>query len=123
MTLANHRHERVAEEIHHEVSAMLAGELKDPRVSGLITLTEVRVTPDLKHARVFVSVYGTPAERTSARKGLEAAGGYIRRELTHRLQMRRMPELHFILDMSGAEGDRIDDLLRKALGPEQTKQE
>ena len=114
MTLANHRHERVAEEIHHEVSAMLAGELKDPRVSGFIMLTEVRVTPDLKHARIFVSVYGTPAERASAQRGLEAASGYIRRELTHRLQMRRMPELHFILDTTGAEGNRIDELLRKA---------
>ena len=120
MTLANHRHERVAEEIHHEVSAMLAGELKDPRVSGFITLTEVLVTPDLKHARVFVTVYGTEAERNSARRGLEAAGGYIRRELTRRLQMRRMPELHFVLDMSG-EGNRIDDLLRKALGTEKTE--
>lgn len=120
MTLANHRHERVAEEIHHEVSAMLAGELKDPRVAGLITLTEVRVTPDLKHARIFVSVYGTPAERTSAGKGLEAANGYIRRELTHRLQMRRIPELHFILDTSSAEGERIDELLRKAAGNEQS---
>lgn len=114
MTLANHRHERVAEEIHHEVSAMLAGELKDPRVAGFITLTEVRVTPDLKHARIFVSVYGTPAERASARKGLEAASGYIRRELTHRLQMRRIPELHFVLDSSSVEGERIDELLRKA---------
>ena len=120
MTLANHRHERVAEEIHHEVSAMLAGELKDPRVAASITLTEVRVTPDLKHARIFVSVYGTVAERKSAQKGLDAAGGYIRRELTHRLQMRRMPELHFILDTSSAEGDRIDELLRKAAHPEQS---
>lgn len=120
MTLANHRHERVAEEIHHEVSAMLAGELKDPRVAGFLTLTEVRVTPDLKHARIFVSVYGTPAERKSAQKGLDAAGGYIRRELTHRLQMRRFPELHFILDTSGAQGDRIDELLRKAAGTEQS---
>lgn len=120
MTLANHRHERVAEEIHHEVSAMLAGELKDPRVAGFITLTEVRVTPDLKHARIFVSVEGTPTEQAGARKGLEAASGYIRRELTHRLQMRRMPELHFILDTSGVEGDRIDQLLRKASGSEQS---
>ena len=120
MTLANHRHERVAEEIHHEMSAMLAGELKDPRVAGFITLTEVRVTPDLKHARIFVSVYGTLAERANTRKGLEAASGYIRRELTHRLQMRRLPELHFILDTSSAEGDRIDELLRKAAGGQES---
>jgi ribosome-binding factor A len=119
MTLANHRHERVGEEIHHEVSAMLAGELKDPRVAGMITLTEVRVTPDLKHARIFVSVCGTPAERANVLKGLEAATGYIRLELTHRLQMRRVPELHFVLDTSGAEGNRIIELLRQAASPQE----
>jgi ribosome-binding factor A len=63
MTIPGHRHERVAEEILHELGIMVAGELKDPRIAALVTITEVRVTPDLKHARVFVSVMGSEAEQ------------------------------------------------------------
>ena len=63
MTIAGHRHERVAEEMRNEFGLMLAGELKDPRIDGLLVITEVRVTPDMKHARVFVSVMGSEAEQ------------------------------------------------------------
>lgn len=114
MTVAGHRHERVAEEIRHEISAMLAGELKDPRLAGMVTVTEVRVSPDLKQARVFVSVMGTEAEQASTLKGLTAAEGYVRHELTERLQMRRGPEVHFVLDRSEQHGQRIEELLRQA---------
>jgi ribosome-binding factor A len=117
MSIAGHRHERVAEEIHHEIGAMLAGELKDPRLSGVVTVTEVRVSPDLKQARIFVSVLGSEAEQALAMKALEAAAGFIRRELFERLQMRRTPELHFSLDRSEEYRERIESLLK------QTKQE
>ena len=113
MTVAGHRHERVAEEIRHEVSAMLAGELKDPRLAGLVTVTEVRVSPDLKKARIYVSVMGTQAEQTSTLQGLAAAAGYVRHELTERLQMRRAPEVHFVLDHTEEYGQRIEELLRQ----------
>ena len=113
MTVAGHRHERVAEEIRHEVSAMLAGELKDPRLAGLVTVTEVRVSPDLKQARIYVSVMGTQAEQTSTLQGLAAAAGYVRHEVTERLQMRRAPEVHFVLDHSEEYGQRIEELLRQ----------
>lgn len=92
---------------------MLAGELKDPRLAGLATVTEVRVTPDLKQARVYVSVMGTEAEQSSTLKGLSAASGFIRHELCERLRMRRAPEVHFVLDRSGEYGDRIDELIRR----------
>jgi ribosome-binding factor A len=98
MTIPGIRHQRVAEEIHHELSIMVAGELKDPRIEGLVTITEVRVTPDMKHARVFVSVVGNEAEQKNTITGLFAAVGYIRHELTERIQLRRAPEIHFILD-------------------------
>jgi len=88
MTIPGHRHERVAEEILHELGIMVAGELKDPRIAALVTITEVRVTPDLKHARVFVSVMGNEAEQKSTIRGLAAAVGFIRHELTERLQLR-----------------------------------
>jgi ribosome-binding factor A len=113
MTVAGHRHERVAEEIRHEVSAMLAGELKDPRLAGLVTVTEVRVSPDLKQARIYVSVMGTQAEQTSTLQGLAAAAGYVRHELTERLQVRRAPEVHFVLDHTEEYGQRIEELLRQ----------
>ncbi len=113
MTIQGHRHERVAEEIRHELGSMMAGELKDPRIAALITVTEVRVTPDIKHARVFVSVMGTPEEQKSTIEGLAAAAGYIRHELTERIQLRRAPEIHFVLDHSEEYGQRIEELLRQ----------
>ena len=117
MTVAGHRHERVAEEIRHEVGTMVAGELKDPRIAALVTITEVRVTPDLKHARIYVSVMGSAAEQKSTIQGLQAAAGYIRHELTERIQLRRAPEVHFVLDHSEEYGQRIDDLLRQTKKP------
>ena len=113
MTVPGHRHERIAEEIRHEVSIMLAGELKDPRIAGLATVTEVRVTPDLRQVRVFVSVFGTEEEQATTVEGLNAASGFVRRELIQRLRLRRGPELFWILDKSEEYGEHIEDLLRK----------
>lgn len=114
MTVTGHRRERIAEEILHEVSAMLAGELKDPRLAGMLTVSAVRVSPDLKHARIFVSVMGSEAERASTLAGLTAAAGYVRHELTERLGVRRAPEIHFVLDRSEEYGQHIEELLRQA---------
>jgi len=113
MSTANHRHERVGEEIAHEINAMLAGELKDPRLEGSVVVSEVRVQPDMKHARVFISVKGTNKEQSDAIKALEHASGYIRHELVERLQLRRLPELHFTLDVSQEHADRIEQLLKE----------
>jgi ribosome-binding factor A len=113
MSPANHRHERVGEEIAHEINAMLAGELKDPRLEGSVVASEVRVQPDMKHARVFISVKGSNKEQSDAIKALEHASGYIRRELVERLQLRRVPELHFILDLSQEHVERIEQLLKE----------
>ncbi len=113
-----HRVERIAEEIRIEVSLMLAGELKDPRLAGTVTITEVRVTPDLRTVRVYVSLADEDeTERASTLAGLQAAKGYVRHELVERLQLRRAPEVLFILDQSEEIGDRIDQLLRNAKSP------
>lgn len=117
MSPTNHRHERIGEEIAHEINAMLAGELKDPRLEGSVVASEVRVQPDLKHARVFVSVRGTNQEQSDAIKALEHAAGFIRRELVERLQLRRMPELHFTLDLSQEHVERIEQLLKQVKKP------
>jgi len=92
---------------------MLAGELKDPRLSAFASVTEVRMGPNLKQARVFVSVVGTDAEQAEVMKGLHAAAGFIRHELSERLQIRRAPELFFVLDRSEEYRHRIDELLRR----------
>jgi ribosome-binding factor A len=113
MRVAGHRHERVAEEIMHEVSAMLAGELKDPRLDRTIAVSEVRVSPDLRTARIFVTVAGTEAEQAAAMKGLTAASGYVRHELIERLRTRRAPEILFVLDHSEEYGQHIEELLRQ----------
>ena len=113
MTVAGHRHERIAEEIQHEVVSMLEGELKDPRLATNVIVTEVRVSPDLKNARIYYTVEGTPEERTEAQKALDKANGFVRHELVERLQMRRAPELHFILDESVERARRIEELLRQ----------
>ena len=118
MSSTTHRHERVGEEIAHEINAMLAGELKDPRLEGSIIASEVRVQPDMKHARVFVSVKGTTEEQTDAIKALEHAAGFIRHELVERLQLRRLPELHFALDLSEERVERIEQLLREVKNDE-----
>ncbi len=120
MTVAGFRNERIAEEINHEVSLMLAGELKDPRLAVPLTVTEVRVAPALRTVRVFVQVDGTEAERAEVFAGLKAAAGFVRHELVERLRLRRAPEILFVADQSEQYGSHIDDLLRKTQHPEKS---
>lgn len=118
MTVGGHRAERIAEEIRNEVSLMLAGELKDPRLAGPVTVTEVRVAPGVRSVRVFVQLDGDETERAAALEGLKAASGFVRHELVERLQLRRAPEVHFLIDQSEKYGQHIDELLRKMKDPE-----
>jgi len=112
------RPERIAEEIRTEVSLMLAGELKDPRLALPVIVTEVRLTPGMQTVRVFVQLEGTEEEIAKALKGLKAASGYVRHELVERLRLRRAPEVIFMMDQSEKYGEHIDELLRKAQPPE-----
>lgn len=118
MTVAGHRPERIAEEIRNEVSLMLAGELKDPRLTSAMNVTEVRVTPDLKHVRVYVEILGSEGERQATLDGLAAASGFIRHELIERLHLRRAPEVFFIPDRSEEYGHHIEDLIKQNKDPE-----
>ena len=122
MPLTGHRHERIAEEIQHEVIAMLEGELSDPRLEANVMVTEVRVSPDMKQARVYVTVEGTPAERDDALEALKKAAGFVRHELVERIQMRRSPEIIFLFDDSVDRARRIEELLREAHVPENSPQ-
>ncbi len=114
MAHTGHRYERIAEEIHHEITAMLEGELKDPRIAAFATVTEVRLSHGMKQVRIYVNVQGTPAEQDSTMKGLLAAAGFIKHELIERLRLRRGPELLFILDNSEQNAQHIEELLREA---------
>jgi ribosome-binding factor A len=108
-----HRAERIAEEIRNEVSLMLAGELKDPRLAGTVNVTEVRLAPGMRTVRVYVQLAEDDTERATTLEGLKAASGYVRHELAERLRLRRAPEVIFVLDESDERGNRIDQLLRR----------
>jgi ribosome-binding factor A len=120
MTLGGHRPERVAEEIRNEVSLMLAGELKDPRLASPLNVTEVRVAPGMRQVRLYVEIAGSEEERAATLEGLHAAAGFIRHELVERLQLRRAPEILFVVDQSEEYGRQIDQLLQKVKQPEKS---
>src|SRR5260370_7987457 len=92
------------------LSNLLRTGLKDPRV-GFASITHVEVSGDLRHAKVFVSVMGSPEEQEGTVKGLKHAAGFLRRELAGRLVLRYMPELVFKLDMSIEQGSTVLELI------------
>lgn len=93
------RPDRVGELLKEEVSRILSGELKDPLL-GFITITGVKVSGDLRHAKIFVSVLGDEEERKKSLQGLDRAKGYIRRLLGKRLKLRFTPDISFQIDKS-----------------------
>lgn len=106
------RVERLNEQFRRELTEILQGQAKDPRVLG-VTLTAVRVAPDLSFARVFVAPHAAEAENEEALMGLRAALPFLRKELGARLRIRRVPELRFELDLTLAHAQRIEQLLHE----------
>src|SRR3954462_9971948 len=94
------RPDRVAEAIREEVATFLAGAVKDPRVVGLVTVTGVEVTRDLRHAKVFVSILGTDAERAATVEGLDRVASHLRAHVARALRLRLAPEISFRMDQS-----------------------
>lgn len=111
--MANRRILRLNEQIREELSELLRRQMRDPRLGGLISITEVETTADLAVSRVFVSVLGDDDEAAEALRALRHAAGYLRRELGERVRVRRLPTLDFRLDPSIARGARIMQLLRE----------
>lgn len=105
---------RLNEQLKRELTELLRHKVKDPRI-GLLTVTGVRATTDLAHARVLVSVLGEAAERAATLEGLRAAAPFLRGELSRRLRLRRAPELHFQLDDTLEHATRIERLLEQVL--------
>ena len=116
--MASNRIARINEEIQRQISADIR-RLKDPRVSGsgMVSVTRVDTTGDLRYAKVFISVLDKSQEK-DVLKGLKSASGFLRRELGHTLQLRYTPELQFIADDSIAYGAHILEVLRD---PEKVK--
>ena len=109
--MANNRINRINEEIQKELSMLLRG-LKDPRAQGgMVTITHVDTTTDLRYAKVFVSVLDKSREK-DVLKGLKSAAGYLRRELGQGVQLRHTPELQFVADDSIEHGAHILEMLR-----------
>ena len=102
-----HRIEQVNKLLRRELSELLQHEVKDPRLGGFISVTDVTASPDLKHAKVFVSHIGSDAEKREIIEVLESASGFLRSEMSHRLKLRRIPELSFKWDDSIKHGDYI----------------
>lgn len=107
------RVERVARLIREELSALIISKLKDPRVAG-VTVTDVRVTPDLSVARVYFAAGDEDADR--AAEGLARAAPFLRREVGASLRLRRMPELRFQRDEALEHGHRVDSILKEIGG-------
>ena len=107
------RPERVGQEIQAAIADMLTrGQLRDPRI-GFITITGVKMSPDLRVAKVFYSMLGSEEARKETQAGLDAAKGFVRREVSSRLNLKFSPEVFFAFDASVGEGDKIDRLLRQ----------
>jgi ribosome-binding factor A len=109
------RMRRVDEAMREVLSGAITLELKDPRV-GFVTVTAVQTSPDLRHARVFVSVLGNPGERRRSLTALTRAHGYLQRRVASELRLKHTPALEFVYDETGDRSRRIADLLER--GPD-----
>lgn len=108
------RTSRIAEQIRRDLAELIRTELKDPRVS-LVTLTDVEVTSDYAHAKVFFTALADPAHLEVITAGLKNASGFLRRELGKRIKIHHLPELHFVYDPSVENGTRLSQLIDEAV--------
>ena len=116
------RSDRVSEQIRRELADLLRFHLKDARVAGkiaLVTVSDVEVTPDYAHAKVFYTSMADEQSNQEIAVALKHAAGFLRRELGHRIRLHQIPELHFIFDSSVAEGARISSLIDQAVASDQ----
>jgi ribosome-binding factor A len=112
---------RISEEVKKEMYNIIKNDLKDPRISDFLSVTNLKVTKDLKHAKVYISVLGSEEDKNNTIKALKSAQGYIRREIGHRLTIRHTPEFSFILDNSIEEGIHITELINKTINHDEQK--
>jgi ribosome-binding factor A len=114
-TMTGGRMRRVDEAMREVLSDAITSELKDPRV-GFVTVTAVDTTPDLRQARVFVSVLGTDSERRRSLDGLRSAHGFLQRRVAEELHLKHTPTLDFAYDDTADRAQRIDELIDREAG-------
>jgi ribosome-binding factor A len=114
------RSRRIAEQVQRELSDIIRVELKDPRV-GMITITDVEMTPDNAHAKVFFTVLGQQPRIDEAAAGLQHAAGYLRSQLAQRIKIRVVPQLHFEYDASVERGIRLSQLIDAAVADDKKR--
>ena len=110
----NNRLNRIDEEYRKELSQIIGYELKNPNITGIISVTKVKVTPDLKYAKVYISILNSKNTKETM-EGLKKSSGFIRTELAKRINLRNTPELTFVLDDSIEYGAKIDSILKDIL--------
>lgn len=108
------RSQRVAEQVRRELAELIRLEVKDPRV-GMISLTDVEISPDFSHAKVFFSSMRGEEGLQDIQRGLRNASGFLRRELGKRIRIHTLPELHFLFDKSVLEGSRLSALIDETI--------
>lgn len=104
------RAQRIGDQLRVELADLIQHEMRDPRI-GFVTVTEVRMSPDLKYARVYVSILGDDEEKDETLAALVRAAGFLRTHIGRRLKLRLVPELRFVLDETLDNTERIDELL------------
>ena len=109
----NTRGEKIRKALIREISDVIQHGLKDPRIQGIISLTDVELSPDYRYAKVFISIYGDEEKKQTVMEALEDAAYAIRKEVGKRIRTRHIPELTFFLDESLEKGKKIEDLLDK----------
>lgn len=107
------RTDRVNELLRDEISELVRNDLRDPRMGGMVSVTHVDVSPDLRHALAFVSVFGTDDERTGTMQALDSARPFVRRELGRRLRLRYIPDVEFVSDRSIEQAQELTDQMRR----------
>jgi ribosome-binding factor A len=120
--MTSDRIRRVNEAMREVLSAAITSELKDPRV-GFVTVTAVETSPDLRHARVFVSVLGNPGERRRSLKAMDSARGFLQRRVGSELRMKHTPQIQFVYDETPERGMRINELLQAEAGEQRPEPE
>lgn len=106
------RQKRISELLKEEIGTLLLRKARDPRLDD-VTVTHVEISPDLNHARVFISLIGSTQEKNDALEALDHASGYLRHKISERLELRRVPQLNFRFDESIERGQRVLDLLHQ----------
>lgn len=115
MLMAKYRIDRISEEVKRVVSDIIRNDLRDPRISSFCSVVSAEVTPDLRYAKIYVSVLGSEEEKKNTIKGLNSAAGFIRRELGKNIELRYSPEVIFELDKSIEHGAHINKLLNEVM--------